>query len=664
MRRFAVPLVPLAFSLLLSACTVGTTVAWQDSGFFLAGVKELGVLYPPGFVLYLVLCKIWTLLLGFLDFTLAVHLFSSACAALAAAAVALAARDLLRTEGPLFRLGLGPNDLAALVAGCLAAAGYTFWTAAILAKGYALLYLVLALLIWRMIRADASGAPRDFTIVAVLIGLAWAVHPSAVSIGPALVAFVVVSRGRLGGKGVAVRCGLAAAVAVVPSLLLPLLSARNPAVQFGDPDSFSEWFRYLTGARFTALRSVFGIDSFRVVNALKFLWEDFLGVGLTLALLGLTRVARSNGRLLLGILLWVVPGAALATLFRIEGQQDLWLVSSWLPLHLAVAVGLAALPVPAARWALPALAVTGLAWSIGANLRDVSMRGYTLAERYGRIHLEGLPRDAILVLYSDDALSTTLYLQVVKGLRPDVTIVGSGRIESPHTAQRLAARAAGIRLPSPMTLKAFLEANASSRPIYVETAMPDQPDSVTPAGPLLRFQAPDPTPLSWDPPWTPAELRARFRRERGLRLTLFPDHFVVTPEPYEQRWLSLYTRSRTQEARAWFKKGGDDALRKAALRYEEARAAEPDRQDREVVHGLGVVYYLLRDPERAEPLLRQLLDLSPTPRQAVRACSFLSMICRTQGRAAEALRFQERAMAIVGSDPDLRREFEQFPRPR
>jgi tetratricopeptide (TPR) repeat protein len=664
MRRFGVPLVPLALSLLLSGASVGSTVAWQDSGFYLVAVKELGVLYPPGFVLYLVLCKTWTLLFGFLDFTLAVHLFSSACAALAAAAVALAARDLLRSEGPLFKLGLGANDLAAMAAGCLAAAGYTFWSAAILAKGYALLYLILALLIWRMIRADATGAPRDFTIVAVLIGLAWAAHPSAASLGPALAAFVVACRGRLGGKSIAARSGLAAAVAIGPSLLLPLLAARNPLLQFGSQDSFREWFLYFIGARFTLLRGVFGVDSFRVVNALRFLWEDFLGVGLALALLGLARVARSNRRLFLGILTWVVPAAALATLFRIEGQQDLWLVSAWLPLHLAVAVGLAALPAPAARWALPVLGVAGLTWAIGANYRDVSMRGYTLAETFGRVHLEGLERDAILIVYSDDALATTMYLQIVKGLRPDVTILCSTHIEFPHTARRLAASAPGIKLPSPMTLRGFAEANAASRPVYVEVAMPDSPDSLTPAGPLLRYKDPDPTPKSWDPPFTPEDLRTRFRRERGLRMTMFPDHFVLTPERYEQRWINLIVRSRAAEARAWFKKGGDDALRKSAQRYEEVRAAEPDRQDQEVLHGLGVDYYLLKEFERAEPLLRQVLEMNPTPRQAVRCCTFLSLICRAQGRAAEAARLQERAMTIVGSDPALRREFEQFPRPR
>src|SRR5947199_3841395 len=76
--------IPVAVSLCLSAATVGTHVHWQDSGLYLSAVKEFTVLYPHGFMLYLALCKAWTLVFGFLDFTLAVHLFSSACAALAA----------------------------------------------------------------------------------------------------------------------------------------------------------------------------------------------------------------------------------------------------------------------------------------------------------------------------------------------------------------------------------------------------------------------------------------------------------------------------------------------------------------------------------------------------------------------------------------------------
>ncbi|MBZ0272088.1 DUF2723 domain-containing protein, partial [bacterium] len=73
------------------AITAPRTVGWQDSGLFLAAIRDLGVPYEPGFPVYIVAAKLFTYLTAFLDFTLRVHLFSAACGAGAAAVVALLA---------------------------------------------------------------------------------------------------------------------------------------------------------------------------------------------------------------------------------------------------------------------------------------------------------------------------------------------------------------------------------------------------------------------------------------------------------------------------------------------------------------------------------------------------------------------------------------------
>jgi hypothetical protein len=658
MKRYLVPALPFALSLGLSLTTVGRTVGWQDSGYYLAAVRELGVLYPPGFVLYLISCKAWTLLLGFLDFTLAVHLFSSMCAAAAAAAIAVASRDLLRTQGPLFRVGSGGNDLAAAVSGCLAAAGFTFWSAALLAKGYALLYLILALLISRMIRADESGKGRDFTIVAALIGLAWAAHPSATNVGIALVLFVWAHRKTLGWKGIAWRAGVAAACAIGPSLLLPVFALREPATIFGHPTSPGEWVRYLAGARFTGLPGVFGIEGWRCANALKYLWEDFLGVGLAMAVLGLSRLAIANPKLLVGVAAWVIPAAVVATLFRIEGQQDFWLVAAWLPLHLAVAVGFAALPVRFAKAATAALGALGLAWAVAANGRAVSMRGYDLAEQYGRFHLEPLDPDAVLTLESDDALATVRYLQVVKGVRPDVTVVDAKRLELDWYVAHLKARHPWLRTEPVMSeWSAGLSLPPARRPVYLEVAPPGA-TNLMPVGPFLRWAPPGTPnePREWPFPVAVEQARSRMGRERGIRLQRLPEGLVVEPEPYEYRWVALYVRAQGRQAQAAFARG--DWGRAAEL-LESARAADPEHPALEVIHLLGVSHYLLGDFGRAEPLLKQSLRLGPSARQQIRACSYLSSICRRDGRTAEAMRWQEQAMGVVGADPALKREFEE-----
>jgi hypothetical protein len=200
-KRWLVPGVPFLVSIALSAAALGDTVGWQDSGFFLTGVHEGALLHPPGFALWQLLCRLWTSILFFLPFTLAVHLFSAVCAAAAAGVLALAAREL-PSSGP-----------AAAGAGALAAAGYTFWSAAVLAKVYAFFYLVLAALLWRLLVARRTKSPRDLTIVAALIGLAWQAHPSATLLGPALIAFAAAHAKALGPAGVAGRTLLAAVLA-------------------------------------------------------------------------------------------------------------------------------------------------------------------------------------------------------------------------------------------------------------------------------------------------------------------------------------------------------------------------------------------------------------------------------------------------------------------
>jgi hypothetical protein len=360
----------------------------------------------------------------------------------------------------------------------------------------------------------------------------------------------------------------------------------------------------------------------------------------------------------------MLPSALLSILFRIEGQMDLWLVSAWLPLHLAVAVGLATLSKGIARWALPTLTAAGLVVSLALNGKSVSMRGVRLAELYGRYHLDQVEPGSVLLLSSDDALATTLYLQVVKGERPDVTIVNAARLGYGGYTDHLRQRYPSLKASGPTNLVAFTEANAAVRPVYLEWAPPELLESALPAGPMLRLGPPNPDFHPWDSPVRLDEIQAHSGRERGIRLDVRPEGLFVEPEPYEQRWRSVLVRSRSQEGQYWFKKGGEANLRKAAARFEEALAADPGRADRNVVHGLGASYYLLKEYPLAEPHLKRLLDLKPTPRQAVRACSFLAAICRSQGRAQEALRYQEQGMSIVNSDPELRREYESRPKPQ
>ncbi|RPH40490.1 MAG: DUF2723 domain-containing protein, partial [Planctomycetota bacterium] len=489
-KRWSVPGIPFAVSLCLSLATVGSHPFWQDSGIYLTAVKELGVLYPPGFVLYEVLCFLWTKVFFFIDFTVAVHLFSSVCAALAAATTATATRDLLRSRGKIFQVtpaDPGPAaDGPAILAGVLLAGGFTFWSTAIYAKGYTFYYLVLALLLRWMIRADESGRRRDFLITAGLIGLSWQAHPSATLIGAAFVLFTAVHARSMGGKGIALGTAVAAACALGPSLLLhPILLARDPWLVFGRPEGISGYVRYFLGMRFVGSHGTFGVDGTRVLSFFRYLWEDSLGVGLLFMVVGMLRIGHQNRRLVIGILAWLVPYAVITILFKIEGQHDCWFVAARLPLSLAVGVGawhLAAHLAPRGGAMLAAAGLVATAWAGVANYRDVTQRDYRLAEHYGRIIIGSVDPNAIVILSGDDSNALASYLHRVRGERPDVVLVIGSFLQSGWYDQDLVRRNPGLVLPDygglrakfpavetkPLAAAAFINANAGVRPIFSE----------------------------------------------------------------------------------------------------------------------------------------------------------------------------------------------------
>jgi len=691
MKRWAVPVVPFLLSLGLSAATVGTHAYWQDSGLYLTAVKELGVLYPPGFVMYETLCRIWTTLFGFLDFVLAVHLFSSVCAALAAATMAIAVRDLLRSRGPIFGVSESdPGDLSGacgLLAGALLATGFTFCSNAIYAKGYSLYYLILTLLIWRMIRADASGRPRDFSIVAALIGLSWQAHPSATLTGGALVLFVAAHAKTLGAKGVALRMGIAAACALGPSvILLPWLLSRDPWLVMGMPSGPVETLKYLAARRFVAIPGVFGLDSVRVASFGLFLWQEFLGVGLGLLGWGLKVLFGRNRRLLWGLVAWVLPYATVTILFKIEGQHDCWFVAAWLPLYLAVGVGAwrAAQRFPAhANPLLLGAATAAIVWAALANGTDLSQRHYTLAENFGRALLDPVDRDAVLLLSSDDSNALVSYLQRVRGDRPDVAIVTANFLDVDAGGlwyeQRLlrefpflqAPDYEGLRRQFPqaerrdIALAAFLNANSNGhRSVFSERLVPLElirpGHTLVPAGVSWKLvrQGPEATIDSryWSFPLEPEQIQVGSRRARGQKITQAVGTLEVEPQRYEERLRSQLVLARFHLAMALTERG---QYSQASRLCESIMALDAEYwSNPDMVHVLAISLHAAGEAAKAEKALRRSLEISVLPRNRATASYYLGELARTRGQEAEAERWFQSALTIPGLDEGTRRQIE------
>jgi tetratricopeptide (TPR) repeat protein len=638
MRRLILPGIPFLLSFALSLSTAGAHCYWQDSGFFLVAVKELGILYPPGFALYVLLCKAWTMALWFVDFTYAVHLFSAVCAAAAAGTIAVASRDLLRTRGPVFKTVQEDGPLAEWVGasiGCLAASGYTFWASAILAKVYAFYFLILTLLIWRMIRADESGKPRDFTIVAALIGLSWQAHPSAALIGVALILFVGFHRKVVGWKGLLWRTGLAALCAIGPIHLLPLFHyAGGSAVEFGNPGTLAGFFEYVSGSRFSLQSGNYGLEGSRVASVFRFLWEEFLGIGLLLVGAGCYRLWFRNRRLLAALAAWIVPVLGVTVLFKLEGQHDFWFVAAWIPLWLVAAVGLTA--VEKFREAAVGLAVVGVVWAVIANRSDLDQRNYVLAEQLGHAYLDTLDQRSTLTLESDDAQSTVLYLQRIRNVRSDISMVGRSGMALPQVGPIGRDSVRYHEIPEVV--------EEPIRKTYLDRGW----------GPLFLGGTSAEPHTPWKEPIAPESVVQSFRRERGQFLSRHGRTVVqVRPEPYEKRLVRLLLLARKNEADTLARR---EKFKEAAPFYESILKLDPwMAEEPTAVYPLAVVYVGLQKYEDAEATFKKALKLDLTPAKRAEAYYFLAALCQTKSEMAE---YRAKALASPDLPAQLRAKLE------
>lgn len=665
-----VPGTPALTSLLLSAATVGAHPSWQDSGLYLSAVSDLGVLYAPGFVLYLLSCKAWTLLVAPLfGFTLAVHLFSSLSAAAAAGTLSLAALEFTG------------HRAAAAVTGVLAATGYTWAYSAIYAKGYALYYLLLTLLLWRLLRKDVASS-------AFLIGLAWNAHPSMALFSPVLLGLILFHRKELLKRGPLRLAGLAAAgilCAIGPILLVPWMASRDPVFSLGNPRTLKELIPFALGKHFMSIRGTWGLDAGRWTSAALFLWEEFLPVGLAALAVGVVGLWRRDRSWIAWGALWCLPFVVVTLLFKIEGQHDFWLVAIYILLYLGVARGIADLAVRW-KWIPPVAAGVGLSLAVALNAGELRRLGLDTAERLGECHLKQLEPGAILVASTDDSLGLTNYLQRVKKTRLDVCLVNSNLLSPMGDWEwyvgTLQKRFPDLVAPNYISVSAsaeewdphtkavvaFVNANARrGRPLYVQMEPPDRlllPGlHAVPAGILWRItvdgKPEKPDFRHWQLPLKLEDAKLISDRRRGQVVVFLKDDLQVSPESYRDRCLKILLESMQREAYLHHLEQTAEDHRKAVELYQSIISAEPSEGRRaEILFPLSGSLLALKQPEQARPLLLTLLEKPLSPMMEAASRCYLADIAEAGGRPDEARSQLQQALKRPNLDDRMRQFIE------
>lgn len=448
---FAVPALLAVALFALYAAGACPTIYVGDSGELVAAVHVLGIPHPTGYPLYVLLGKLWALLVPGGSIAYRLSLFSAACAAVACALLYGAARQLALPRP------------AALLSALLLAFSPSFWGEANVQRVYALNTLFVALATFGALRWDARRDPRWFVATSFFCGLGATNHTFMAVYATAFAAAAglrVAAHARRGGLATALReLGLvwdrggtragargllwtlaAAAIAftlgLLPYLYLPLRARADPPLDWGDPQTLERFLAVVLRRDFWERAWYEGPADLLVIarDYLASFAAELTWLGAALAAVGLIADRRSAWPRLLFVLVMLGNFAVMAAH---GSRSDLFIwhryyVPSYAMAALLAGCGyrvvLARLP---SRLRLAPLAIPVVLLATGWRAADRS--GYRVADAFSRAVLQSLPPGATLIASDDNVLFVLIYLTMVEGLRPDVHLVlqGVGAAELP-----------------------------------------------------------------------------------------------------------------------------------------------------------------------------------------------------------------------------------------
>jgi tetratricopeptide (TPR) repeat protein len=405
--------------------TLPPTVTGEDSGELIVAAYTLGIPHPPGYPAWCLLAHPFTWIpIGSIGFRVA----------LSSAVFAAGACGVLS----LVTMKLTSNRIAALAAGLILAFSGEFWEQAIIAEVYALNVLFMSLCVLLMILWYESHRAKLLFIFSFVIGLGAANHNTMQLLAPVFLLFVLSVDGQpLKRWKVYAGCtGIAASTLAATYLYLPIRSLANPPVDWGNPETWDNFMAMVRREQFNFLfnehERSFGLFIEQSKTLLKYISMSFTPVGWFMFPVGLWVLWKRN-RHTAGFVAGL--SIVLSLVFMVvlnygSTKQDIWINNVFfIPFFWFTALGMgAALAWPVknrlsfheAANLFPVLCISLL--FISRHHGDVDKSDYYFAEDYGRNILNQLDENALYIPTADHATFPLLYLQVVDGMRPDVTI--------------------------------------------------------------------------------------------------------------------------------------------------------------------------------------------------------------------------------------------------
>jgi hypothetical protein len=501
----------IAFSVYLR--TLAPSVPTGDSGELIAAAWILGIPHPPGYPLFTMLGHLFTYL-PFGSPALRVNLMSAMFHAATVGVVSLSIYRLI---------GFDPSDrtrqrsiswgalTASAIGGLALAFSSAFWAYAVVAEVFALNSFFCALILFILLEWERR--PEHLPLLwafGLTSGLASANHHTIVLIAPACVVLLVSGARKLltGSAAVSMtplqlmrHVAVAAAmflVGLLPYVYLPLAAAGDPALNWGDPRTLQAFFQLFLRAdygTFSLTVSDQGMMGSRVEHLgilMRNLYEGFTAPASILAIAGiwwLLRLRRAaglalalaflltgpgfvafanppvNSSLLYGVLerFYILPSTIAAVVIGVGAYQ----VIEWL-------LGITPMRQPARL--LPIIGTALFAVPVGAMIMHYDRIDHSkniLDRQFGEDLLLPVEPGALLITQGDTVTNVVDYLQLVEGVRRDITMLNIEKLKKGAYVSQMRRQHPHVKIPFDSyvpggnQLTSLVKANMESRPVYL-----------------------------------------------------------------------------------------------------------------------------------------------------------------------------------------------------
>jgi hypothetical protein len=475
--------------LVVYLATMARGVTFWDAGEFLAAVHGLGIPHPPGTPVFVLVAHTWAGILSpLVDFTIAVNALSAVTTAVGCALL-----------GDLMERWTG-DTLAAWSAAVCAGVTSTVWLNATETEVYASTFCLSIILLWTANRFAESKESRWLLLAAYLTGLAWALHLTALLTLPAAALLLLRVRPNVGAMCRAVPLLVLGAS---PILYLIIRAQHDPAIDQGNPATWSALWDVVQRHQYDVAspwprRAPLWLQLGNVIEYAD--WQFARGLHsdpgpswlrtpmtLVFALFGVVgslahrRARRQSWYVLLALFVVTTLGVALylnlrvgpsygygilpANALREARERDYFFTWGFVTWGVWAGYGVVTWARRYGRpWIYVAAAVSLL--PIATNYALVHYERSVEQQRAVReslAMLQSVPANGVFVAYGDNDTYPLWYLQQVKGLRPDVTVVTVPLLGAPWARAEVQRRYALLDRDEVAHWRGFEEIAASIR---------------------------------------------------------------------------------------------------------------------------------------------------------------------------------------------------------